>query len=48
MLLAKATLRRKWGFRTPAPVFQKQAAMSTPWNYFNKTGEGETGRGHNV
>jgi len=38
----------KWGFRTPDPVLQKHASQSTPWVYFNKTGEGETGRGHNL
>jgi len=38
----------RWGFRTPDPVLQKHATLSTPWVYFNKTGEGETGRGHNV
>jgi 4-hydroxy-3-polyprenylbenzoate decarboxylase len=37
----------KWGFRTPDPVLQKHASQSTPWVYFNKTGKGETGRGHN-
>jgi 4-hydroxy-3-polyprenylbenzoate decarboxylase len=37
----------KWGFRTPDPVLQKHASQSTPWVYFNKTGEDETGRGHN-
>jgi hypothetical protein len=37
----------KWGFRTPDPVLQKHASQSTPWVYFTKTGEGETGRGHN-
>jgi 4-hydroxy-3-polyprenylbenzoate decarboxylase len=35
----------RWGFRTPDPVLQKHASQSTPWVYFNKTGEGETGRG---
>jgi 4-hydroxy-3-polyprenylbenzoate decarboxylase len=38
----------RWGFRTPDPVLQKHASQSTPWVYFNKTGEGETGRGHNI
>ncbi|MHC4999059.1 MAG: UbiD family decarboxylase, partial [Planctomycetota bacterium] len=38
----------KWGFRTPDPVLQKQATFGVPWIYFNKTGEGETGRGHNL
>jgi hypothetical protein len=38
----------RWGFRTPDPVLQKHATQSTPWVYFNKTGEGETGRGHNL
>ena len=38
----------RWGFRTPDPVLQKHASQSTPWVYFNKTGEGETGRGHNL
>jgi 4-hydroxy-3-polyprenylbenzoate decarboxylase len=38
----------KWGFRTLDPVLQKHASQSTPWVYFNKTGEGETGRGHNL
>ena len=38
----------RWGFRTPDPVLQKHATFNTPWIYFNKTGEGETGRGHNV
>jgi len=36
------------GFRTPDPVLQKHASQSTPWVYFSKTGEGETGRGHNL
>ncbi len=35
----------KWGFRTPDPVLQKQATLSTPWVYFNKTGEDETEKG---
>ena len=26
----------------------EKASQSTPWVYFNKTGEGETGRGHNL
>jgi 4-hydroxy-3-polyprenylbenzoate decarboxylase len=34
----------RWGFRTPDPVLQKHASQSTPWVYFNKTGEDETGR----
>ena len=34
----------KWGFKTPDPVLQKHASLSTPWTYFTKTGEGETGR----
>ena len=38
----------KWGFRTPDPVLQKHATESTPWVYFNKTGEGETGKGQNL
>jgi 4-hydroxy-3-polyprenylbenzoate decarboxylase len=38
----------RWGFRTPDPVLQKQATFGVPWIYFNKTGEGETGRGHNL
>ncbi len=38
----------RWGFRTPDPVLQKHASQSTPWVYFNKTDEGETGRGHNL
>jgi 4-hydroxy-3-polyprenylbenzoate decarboxylase len=38
----------RWGFRTPDPVLQKHASQSTPWVYFTKTGEGETGRGHNL
>jgi hypothetical protein len=38
----------RWGFRTPDPVLQKHASQSTPWVYFNKTGAGETGRGHNL
>ena len=38
----------RWGFRTPDPVLQKHASQSTPWVYFEKTGEGETGRGHNL
>jgi hypothetical protein len=37
----------KWGFRTPDPVLQKHASQSTPWVYFNKTGEDEAGREHN-
>jgi hypothetical protein len=35
----------RWGFRTPDPVLQKHASQSTPWVYFTKSGEGETGRG---
>jgi 4-hydroxy-3-polyprenylbenzoate decarboxylase len=35
----------KWGFRTPDPVLQKHASQSTPWVYFEKTGEGETPKG---
>jgi 4-hydroxy-3-polyprenylbenzoate decarboxylase len=35
----------RWGFRTPDPVLQKHASQSTPWVYFAKTGEGESGRG---
>ena len=35
----------KWGFRTPDPVLQKHASQSTPWVYFNKTGEDETEKG---
>ncbi len=35
----------RWGFRTPDPVLQKHASQSTPWTYFNKTGEGETLKG---
>jgi 4-hydroxy-3-polyprenylbenzoate decarboxylase len=38
----------RWGFRTPDPVLQRHATFNTPWIYFNKTGEGETGRGHNI
>jgi hypothetical protein len=26
----------------------KHASQGTPWVYFNKTGEGETGRGENL
>jgi hypothetical protein len=37
----------RWGFHTPDPALQKHATQSTPWVYFNKTGEGETGRGGN-
>jgi 4-hydroxy-3-polyprenylbenzoate decarboxylase len=32
----------RWGFRTPDPILMKHASQSTPWVYFNKTGEGET------
>jgi hypothetical protein len=32
----------KWGFRTPDPMLMKHASQSTPWVYFNHTGEGET------
>ena len=35
----------RWGFRTPDPVLQKHATSGTPWVYFNKSGEGETGKG---
>ena len=35
----------KWGFRTPDPVLMKHASQSTPWVYFNKTGEDETEKG---
>ena len=38
----------RWGFRTPDPVLQKHASLSTPWVYFNKTGEGEPGGGDNL
>ena len=38
----------KWGFHTPDPVLQKHASQNTPWVYFNKTGEGETGKGDNL
>jgi 4-hydroxy-3-polyprenylbenzoate decarboxylase len=38
----------KWGMRTPDPILQKHASQSTPWVYFNKTGEGETGKGLNL
>ena len=38
----------KWGMRTPDLVLQKHASQSTPWVYFNKTGEGETGKGLNL
>jgi UbiD family decarboxylase len=38
----------RWGFHTPDPVLQKHATQSTPWVYFNKTGEGETGKGENL
>ena len=34
----------KWGFRTPDPVLQRHASQSTPWVYFNETGEDEAGR----
>ena len=35
----------KWGFRTPDPVLMKHASQSTPWVYFNKTGEDESEKG---
>ncbi len=38
----------KWGLHTPDPVLQKHASQNTPWVYFNKTGEGETGKGLNL
>jgi 4-hydroxy-3-polyprenylbenzoate decarboxylase len=36
----------RWGFNTPAPV--RHATPSTPWGYFDTTGEGETGKGGNL
>jgi 4-hydroxy-3-polyprenylbenzoate decarboxylase len=38
----------RWGFHTPDPNSLKHATPSTPWAYFNTTGEGETGRGENL
>lgn len=36
------------GFRAAEVGYQKHARFNTPSIYFNKTGEGETGRGHNL
>jgi 4-hydroxy-3-polyprenylbenzoate decarboxylase len=38
----------RWGFNEPDPVLQKHATSSTPWAYFARTGEGETGEGRNL
>jgi 4-hydroxy-3-polyprenylbenzoate decarboxylase len=36
----------RWGFNTPDPV--RHGTPSTPWGYFETTGEGETGKGKNL